>query len=145
VKISGAYEEIQYANPATKLSQGSIDIGGYMLAYVNNTKFTSDKDLSVYWLGAKWAAMPQLDLTAAFYGETQSFYKTGTVLASCSSNAHGNCNGELTAWSLDAVYHYSKRFDAYAGLMGSSVSDGLANGYTNTSTIDPTVGFRFKF
>lgn len=145
VKISGAYESIQYANPSTPLSQGSIDIGGYLLAYTTNTKFTTDKDLSVYWLGAKWAATPQLDLTAAFYGESQSFYKTGTVLANCSTSAHGNCSGTLTAWSLAAVYHYSKRFDAYAGLMDSSVSDGLAAGYTNTSTIDPTVGVRFKF
>jgi hypothetical protein len=30
--------------------------------------------------------------------------------------------------------------------MYTSVSDGLANGYLfNTSTIDPTVGFRFRF
>lgn len=145
VKISGAYESIQYANPSTPIDQGSIDIGGYLLAYVNNTKFTTDKDLSVYWLGAKWAATPQLDLTAAFYGESQSFYKSGTATTSCSTDAHGNCSGTLTAWSVAAVYHASKRFDLYAGLMDSAVSDGLANGYTNTSTIDPTAGFRFKF
>ena len=126
------------------LSQGSIDIGGYLLAIATNTKFTTDKDLSVYWLGAKWAATPQLDVTAAFYGESQSFYETGTVLTSCSTSAHGNCSGTLTAL-LDAVYHYSKHFDTYAGVMGTSVADGLAAGYTNTSTIDPTVGFRFKF
>jgi len=145
VKVSGGYESIQYANPSTPLQQGSVDIGGYLLAYTTNNKFTTDKDLSVYWLGAKWTATPQLDVTAAFYGESQSFYETGAVLTSCSTSAHGNCSGTLAAWSLDAVYHYSKRLDAYAGLMGSSVSDGLAAGYTNTSTIDPTVGFRFKF
>ncbi len=48
--------------------------------------------------------------------------------------------------SFSADYRFTKRFDVYAGAMYTSVSDGLANGYIfNTSTIDPTVGFRFRF
>ena len=42
-------------------------------------------------------------------------------------------------------YRFTKRLDTYAGAMFSRVSDGLASGYLHTSTIDPMVGFRFKF
>jgi hypothetical protein len=43
------------------------------------------------------------------------------------------------------VLHMSKRFDSYAGAMYSEVSDGLSNGFLNTSTVVPTIGVRFKF
>jgi len=45
--------------------------------------------------------------------------------------------------SLD--YHFTKRFDSYAGVMWSNVSHGLAAGYLNTTMIDPTIGVRFSF
>jgi len=37
------------------------------------------------------------------------------------------------------------KFEAYAGFMFSQVNDGLANGYLNRSTIDPTLGLIFRF
>jgi predicted porin len=42
-------------------------------------------------------------------------------------------------------YRFNKRFDAYLGTFFSSVQDGLANGYINTSTLTTTTGVRFKF
>jgi len=36
-------------------------------------------------------------------------------------------------------------YDAYAGFMWSHVADGLAAGYLNSWTIDPTIGARFNF
>lgn len=39
----------------------------------------------------------------------------------------------------------SPQFDAYAGAMFSKASNGLSNGFINTSTIDTIVGLRFKF
>ena len=42
----GAYQHITYMNPSIKLDPGFDDIGGYTLAYVNNTAYAkADKEL----------------------------------------------------------------------------------------------------
>jgi predicted porin len=46
---------------------------------------------------------------------------------------------------LLADYRFAKRFDAYAGIMWSQVSNGLSSGFLQRSSIDPTVGLRFQF
>jgi predicted porin len=51
----------------------------------------------------------------------------------------------LDAVSLVADYRFAKRFDVYAGAMFSKVANGLANGFLNTSTVDPIIGLRFTF
>jgi predicted porin len=143
-KFYGAYEHIQYANPSNLINPGQETIGGYILAFVNNAAFPNDKILEVFWAGAKWSITPTLDLTAAIYGYHQNAYATGAD-AGCSTNAHGTCSGTLNAYSLAADWHFTKRFDAYAGAMWSGVKDGLSNGYISTTTIDPTIGVRFSF
>ena len=66
--------------------------------------------------------------------------------AGCSSSASSTCSGSFRAYSLATYYRFTKRFDAYAGAMYSSVSDGLANGYLyDTTNLNPTIGFRFSF
>jgi len=57
----------------------------------------------------------------------------------------GSCSGNFNAVSVSLDYHFTKRFDTYGGAMWSNVSHGLANGYLNTTMIDPTVGARFSF
>jgi hypothetical protein len=42
-------------------------------------------------------------------------------------------------------YRPVKRIDVYAGVALSNVYAGLANGFQQTQTIDPTVGLRIKF
>jgi hypothetical protein len=143
-KLFGAYEHVQFANPETPLPAGTVDLGGYVLAFVNNANYTTDKDQSIYWGGVKWTVVPKLELTVAYYGYKADAYKSGAV-EPCSTNAHANCSGTESVGSLDAVYHYTKRFDGYFGAMYSTVSDGLASGFKNTSTINPTLGVRFKF
>ena len=82
-----------------------------------------------------------VDLIAAYYHEQQnSFQGNG-----CSNNTFAACSGQLDAVSVVADYRFAKRFDVYAGAMFSKVSNGLASGFLNTSTIDPTVGLRFTF
>jgi len=147
-KLFGAFERVQFANPSTPLPVGFDDVGGYILAFVNNAKYLTEKEQNIYWGGVKWTVIPKLDVTAAFYGYKADSYETiaeGAVVGNCSTIKHGNCSGTESVGSLDAVYHYTKRFDGYIGAMYSTVSDGLANGFTNTSTINPTVGVRFKF
>lgn len=142
--LFAGYEHISYANPSTPVTAGYVDEGGYVLAFVNNAAYDNNKVLQVYWAGLKFAASADLDLTLAYYGYKQNSYATG-AFAGCSSDAKGSCSGNLNGLSASAVYHIAKRFDGYAGLMWTEVKDGLANGYLNTSNVDPTIGLRYKF
>jgi predicted porin len=144
VKLFAGYEYIKYVNPAVPLSAGFVDIGGYVLAFVNNTAYENSKIVQVYWTGVRYSVMANLDLTVAYYGSHQDAYGTGTQ-AGCSTSAHSVCSGSLEAFSLDADYHFNRHFDGYLGAMYSGVQDGLASGYLNTTNINPTVGVRYKF
>jgi predicted porin len=145
VAFFAGYEHIRYANPKTPLSAGFTDIGGYVLAFVNNTAYDVAKNVQLYWLGVRYTVIPRLDLTAAYYGVHQAAYGTGTE-AGCSTDRYSVCSGGLETYGLSADYFFSKHFDAYAGVLYSGVSNGLANGYAfNTTNINPTIGIRLKF
>jgi predicted porin len=144
VRLFAGYEYIKYLNPSTPLSAGTTDIGGYVLAYVNNTAYDNPKILQVYWAGVRYAILPQLELTGAYYGVHQSAYGSGTQ-AGCNTDAHSACSGNLETFSFDADYRFNVHFDVYLGAMYSGVHDGLASGYINTTNINPTVGVRYKF
>jgi hypothetical protein len=142
--VFAAYEHIDFANPKTPLLQGSLTIGGYVLAYTNNAAFTSQKTLQVFWAGVKFAATPQLDFTASYVGYKQNSFATGAK-AGCSDATSSACSGTLASVGLVADYRFAKRFDWYLGTLVSGVQDGLANGYLNKSTISTTTGIRFRF
>jgi predicted porin len=143
--VYGGFQRITYMNPSIPLAPGFDDIGGYKLGAVNNTAYAKgDKELNVYWAGARYAVTPQLTAAVAYYGEKQFAYASGAN-AGCSSTVSGACSGNFNAASVSLDYHFTKRFDAYGGAMWSNVSHGLANGYLNTTVIDPTIGARFSF
>lgn len=144
LKLFGGYEYIKYADPDTPLKAGFDDIGGYVLAFVNNTAYKEQKIVQVYWTGLRYAVIPHLELTAAYYGVHQSAYGTGSQ-AGCSTSAHSTCSGSLDAFSFDADYRFNVHFDVYAGAMYSSVHDGMASGYLYSTNINPTIGVRYKF
>jgi len=149
VKFYGGYEHMQFANPQNPLAAGNFIVGGYSLGTVNNTNFTTDKILQVSWGGVKYAVRPDLDLSVAYYHEEQNSFEGGTPAtlnaAHCANASLAQCSGQLDAVSFVADYRFAKRFDAYAGIMWSQVSNGLANGFLQRSSIDPTVGLRFQF
>ncbi len=144
LKFFAGYMHLKYANPAHPLSAGFDDIGGYVLAFVTNNAYNDAKTVQVYWTGVRYTVLPGLDLTAAYYGYHQNAYGTGTQ-AGCSTAAHSTCSGSLEAFSVDADYRFTKRFDAYLGAMYSGVHDGAASGYLFSTDINPTIGVRFKF
>jgi predicted porin len=145
VTVYAGYQHITYMNPSIPLLPGFDDIGGYVLGSVNNTAYADgDKILQVYWLGGRYAVTPQFTAALAYYGEKQSAYATGAE-ANCSTVVSGKCSGNFHAASVSLDYHFTKRFDSYAGVMWSNVSHGLANGYLNTTVFDPTIGVRFSF
>ena len=149
VKLFGGYEHMQFANPENPLAPGSFITGGYSLGAVNNTNFTTDKVLQVFWGGVRYAVRPDVDLSFAYYHEEQNSFQGGTPAtlnaARCRDASLAQCSGQLDAVSFVADYKFAKRFDAYAGIMWSKVSNGLANGFLQNSSIDPTVGLRFQF
>jgi predicted porin len=147
VKLYGGYEHIDFANPNNPLAAGSFLPGGYVLGAVNNTNFTTDRVLQVFWGGVKYAVRPDVDLSAAYYHEEQNSFQSGAVNAGgvCTTNAFAACSGQLDAVSFVTDYRFAKRFDAYAGIMWSQVSNGLASGFRQRSSIDPTAGLRFRF
>ena len=144
LKFFAGYMHIKYANPANPLSAGFNDIGDYVLAFVNNDAYSNSKTVQVYWAGVRYSIMPNLDLTAAYYGYQQDAYGTGKQ-AGCSTSAHSVCSGSFEAFSFDADYRLDKHFDAYLGAMYSGVHDGVASGYIYTTNINPTIGVRYKF
>jgi predicted porin len=141
VKLYGGYETIRFVNPSVPLPVGSTIIGGYTLGTVSNTAFPNAKDLQVFWAGAKYAVRSDIDLIGAYYHEQQNSFG----LVSCSNASLATCSGQLDAVSLLVDYRFAKRFDVYAGAMYSQVSNGLASGFLNKSTMDPTAGLRFQF
>ena len=144
VKFSAGYEHIAFDNPATPLPQGSLTIGGYVLAFTNNAAFNNQKTLQVSWVGVKIAATPDLDLLGAYYHYKQNSFATGAK-AGCSDASNSACSGTENAVSLVADYRFAKRFDGYLGTFYTGVQDGLANGFLNKSTLTTTTGIRFKF
>jgi predicted porin len=144
LKFFAGYLHIVYANPETPLKAGFTDIGGYVLAFVNNNAYSIERTLKVYWTGVRYSISPNFELTAAYYGYRQNAYGTGSQ-AGCSTSAYSTCSGIFEAFSFDADYHFNKHFDAYAGAMYSGVHDGVASGYLHTTNINPTIGVRYKF
>jgi len=63
----------------------------------------------------------------------------------CSNISSSKCSGTLDAISAVVDWRFAPKVDAYAGVMLSEVNNGLANGYLYHTTIDPTVGLRFRF
>jgi hypothetical protein len=79
---------------------------------------------------------------ACYYEYLQNSFGAG---APCSNATKSTCSGMFNAISLAIDWRLAPKLDAYAGLMYSTVSAGLANGFLHHDTIDPTVGFRFRF
>jgi predicted porin len=145
LKFFAGYEHIKYANPSNPLPAGYTDIGGYNLAFVNDAAYDVAKQLNVYWAGVRYTVIPNLDLTAAYYGYRQNAYGTGKA-AGCTTDAYSACSGSFEAFSFDADYRFNKHFDVYGGAMYSGVHNGVASGYAfYTTNINPTIGFRYKF
>lgn len=141
VKFYAGWERIKFNNPSHTDPVGTQIEGGYTLGIVNNAAFNIQKILQISWVGARWSATPSFDLTAAGYGYNQkSFNANGCTNASATS-----CAGEMADISLVADYHFTKRFDAYAGVNWSKVENGLASGFLFTSEYSPMVGVRYNF
>jgi predicted porin len=158
VKLFAGYEYIQYAPPSNAFAArtGFNDIAGDFVcagcAAINNTNINSttfsagNKILHIFWTGVKYTVVTNVDVTGAYYHYDQPAFGAPVSCGAVTFAAvPANCHGTFDAFSLAVDWQFAKKFDAYAGIMFSRVNGGLANGYLNRDTIDPTIGLHFRF
>jgi predicted porin len=141
IKFYAGWERVKYNNPQHALPAGTVGLGGYVLSVVSNTTYTIQRILQYSWAGARYSMTPKFDLTAAYYQYNQK----SNAANGCANASAGTCAGELHDASLVADYHFTKRFDSYAGVNYSLVQNGLASGFLFTNVWAPMIGIRFNF
>ncbi len=152
LKFFGGYEHIRQTNPSDPLGVGATAQGGYILSGVENNNLDSPKIVQVYWAGVKFAYDRKTDVTLSYYHQMQSDFRNPPD-CSPSAGVRSSCSGTLNEVSLYADHHFTRRFDAYAGIAYSNVSGGLAIAiphapgvpYFYNNNLAPTVGARFTF
>jgi predicted porin len=152
IKIFAGYEYIRQANPSNPLGVGALDQGGYQMSGVEDNNLDSPKHVQIWWTGSKYAFDKKTDITLAWYHQIQNDFRVPTT---CSPEAgfRSSCAGTLNEESLYMDHHFTKRFDAFAGIAYSYVSGGLAIAiphkpgvpYNYDNNLAPTVGGRFTF
>jgi predicted porin len=151
-KFYVGYEHIRQDNPSDPLGVGATAQGGYLLSGVEDNNLDSIKIVQVGWAGVKYAFDSKTDITLSVYREWQNNFR---IPSTCSpaTGYRSSCGGYLDEASLYVDYHFTKRFDAYAGIAYSNVSGGLAIAiphgpgvpYFYDNNVAPTIGGRFSF
>ncbi len=143
--LYSGWEYILFRNPSNSYPNGFTAIGNYPVppGYVNATAYTENKILRIFWAGAKYAIRDDLDIAGAYYHYYQNDYNTSPCADGGLSDK--SCRGSLNALSAMLDYRPTKRVDAYAGVMWSQVTGGLASGYLYHINLAPTVGVRVQF
>jgi predicted porin len=150
-KLFVGYEHIQQFNPSNPLGIGASAQGGYLLSGVEDNNLDSPKIVQVAWTGVKYAYDSKTDITLSAYHQWQNDFRVPSACPPTSFRA--SCSGFLNEVSLYTDHHFTKRFDAYAGIAYSNVSGGLAIAiphgpgvpYNYNNNVAPTVGARFTF
>jgi predicted porin len=151
-KLFAGYEHIWQNNPSHPLGVGALDQGGYLMSGVEDNNLDSTKLVQIWWAGGKYTYRSKTDMTLSWYQQRQNDFR---VPSTCSPEAgfRSSCAGTLNEVSLYEDHHFTKRFDAFAGIAYSYVSGGLAIAiphgpgvpYKYDSNLAPTVGGRFTF
>jgi predicted porin len=151
-KFYAGYEHIRQTNPANPLGVGASDQGGYLMSGVEDDNLDSPKIVRIWWTGARYSFDANTDITLSWYHQLQNDFR---VPSACSPSAgfRSSCAGALNEFSLYADHHFTKRFDAYAGVAYSDVSGGIAIAiphgpgvpYYHNNNTAPTIGGRFTF
>ena len=174
--VYGGYAWLRQANPSDEFLNGFTTIGGWNVPatipstfpgaqklfptqWTNFTNYNVPRIAPFFWVGAKYAITPQLDVTGAFYWLQQTNYNGPKPCADANTTFvepngskftvtrvnSGKCAGQTDFISVLLDYRPVKRVDLYAGMMISNVYGGLANGYQVSQTVNPTAGIRVKF
>jgi predicted porin len=151
-KFYAGYEYIWQNNPLNPLGVGASDQGGYNMSGVEDNNLDSEKLVQIWWTGVKYTYRSKTDFTFSWYQQRQNDFR---IPPTCSPAAgfRSSCAGTLNEVSVYADHHFTKRFDAFAGIAYSYVGGGLAIAiphkpgvsYNYNSNFAPTVGGRFTF
>jgi predicted porin len=151
-KFFAGYEYIQQNNPSHPLGVGALDQGSAYMSGIEDNNLDSTKVVQIWWMGAKYAYDSKTDITLSWYHQGQNDFR---VPSACSPAAgfRSSCAGTLNEVSLYLDHHFTKRFDAFAGIAYSWVSGGLAIAiphgpgvpYDYNSNFAPVIGGRFTF
>jgi predicted porin len=153
-KFFGGYEHIRQVNPSNPLGVGASAQGGYLLSGVEDNNLDSPKIVQLWWTGVKYAFDSKTDITLSYYHEDQNDFRLPPTCSPVPSiGLRSSCAGTLNEVSLYTDHHFTRRFDAYAGVAYSNVSGGLAIAiphgpgvpYYYDNNLAPTVGARFSF
>jgi predicted porin len=152
-KFYGGYEYIEQNNPTNPLGVGALDQGGYLMSGVEDNNLDSTKIVQIWWMGAKYTYAKKTDITLAWYHQQQNDFRRDPTICSAETGFRSSCAGDLDEVSLYADHHFTKRFDAFAGIAYSDVSGGLAIAiphgpgvpYNYDSNVAPVIGGRFAF
>jgi predicted porin len=152
VKLFGGYEYIRSQNPSDDYANGFTSIGGYPIAAnsvipgsVTFSDYSLNKVLQVFWTGARYSILSNLDIGGAYYRYNQNDYNSSPCTGSGVNTSSSKCAGTQDAVSAMIDYRLLKRLDIYGGVMYSRVNGGLASGYLHANNIAPTVGLRLQF
>jgi predicted porin len=162
VTLSGGYEWWRQADPSGTFANGFETIGGYSVPgtipstvknaaklfptqWISYDAYINNRYVNVFFFGVKYALGPQLDVTGAFYYLDQNNYSTTPCTGTGIHTSSASCAGSQDAISFLIDYRPVKRVDLYAGVMLSNVYAGLASGFQQVQTINPTAGLRVKF
>ena len=153
-KLFGGYEHLNYANPNNPLNSGANVMGGYNLVGVNNGLYQTDRNQHIFWVGAKYAVTPTLDIMAAYYGYRQEGYVASAAPAgsltnpnavgvfgspiaggvACNTAISPGCSATMDMVSLVMDWRFARHMDFYAGVAYSQKTGGFLNGYTLATT-----------
>jgi predicted porin len=151
-KVFAGYEYIWQNNPKNPLGVGASDQGGYIMSGVEDNNLDLEKLVQIWWTGVKYTYRSKTDFTFAWYEQLQNDFRSPPA---CSPTAgfRSSCAGTLNEVSFYVDHHFTKRFDAFAGIAYSYVKGGLAIAiphgpgvpYNHNSNFAPVVGGRFTF
>lgn len=151
IKFFAGYEYIWQNNPHDPLGVGASDQGGYIMSGVEDNNLDREDFRQIWWTGAKYTYRSKTDFTLAWYQQRQNDFRTPSTCTAASFRA--SCAGTLNEGSFYMDHHFTKRFDAFAGVAYSYVTGGLdvaiPHGpgvrYLSDNNTAPTVGGRFVF
>jgi predicted porin len=140
-RLYAGWERIGYSNPSNPVPDGVVGIGGYTLGFVSDTAFDHHKDLQITWVGARYLVTDRLTVSGAYYNYIQNSYGA----TDCSNASSPTCSGTFNEVSAVADYRFRPRWDIYAGVESTWVTNGLASGYLQTGEFAPLAGVRWNF
>jgi predicted porin len=99
----------------------------------------------VFWTGARYSILSNLEMAGGYYHFDQNDYNTSACTGSGVNTSSSKCAGTKDAVSVMIEYYPLKRLEIYGGLMYTQGTGGLASGYLHANNIDPTIGLRLQF